>query len=77
MLKEQESISNHSQAIPYYTQLYTALARASLKVFLATLGHNPPCPAKEVKENTLQKGRTLLSSNPKDRKTKSFNTDRY
>ena len=25
---------------------------APLKVFLATLGHIPPCPAKEVKENT-------------------------
>ena len=51
MLKEQESVSKHSQAIPYFTQLYTALARASLTVFLATLGHIPPCP----KESTLQK----------------------
>ena len=39
MLKEQESISKHSQAIPYFPQLYTAPARASLKVFPATLGH--------------------------------------
>ena len=43
-------------------------------MLLATSGHIPLSPAKVVKANTLQRERSLLSSNPKDRKRKSSTT---
>ena len=46
-------------------------------MLLATSGHIPLSPAKVVKANTLQEGRSLLSSNPKDRKRKSSTAKRY
>ena len=80
MFKVKESISKHSSKPKLYTahlKHYSSLHRASLDMLLATLGHIPLSPAKEVKENTLPEGRSLLSSNPKDRKTKSSTIKRY
>ena len=74
MFKVKESISKHSQAnLKLYTahlKHYSSLHRASLDVLLATPGHIPLSPAKEVKENTLPEGRSLLSSNPRTEKRK-------
>ena len=67
----------HLQTLSSYSTLHTALHSSSQGFSKGVLGHIPPCPAKEVKENTLQKGRSLPSSNPKDRITKNFTTDRY
>ena len=82
--KTSKSTRKHLQTLSSKARLYTAhlkhcssILRASLDMLLATSGHIPLSPAKVVKANTLQGGRSPLSSNPKDRKRKSSTTKRY